>query len=108
MTEITGYKLNGIVTRGEVDKLLAYTMPIWDMDDKDIYFIRGHIGGSLVLKLKELKVFDIWFIPVYKDIRQCIKEQRAIYVEQGIMVQEINTYCVHIVPTIKSTYKITQ
>lgn len=38
------------------------------INDKGLYFIRGHIGGSLVMKAKELGILDTHFEPVYEDM----------------------------------------
>jgi len=37
------------------------------MKDKFVYFIRGHVAGSLVAKMKELQVLDLWFTPIYES-----------------------------------------
>ncbi len=79
--EIIGYKLNGVAERKDVDRLLNYSMPHYGdillsgrsvnviqmtEEEKSVYFTTGHVGGSLVQRLRELKVLDIWFEPIYK------------------------------------------
>lgn len=86
--EIVGYKLNGVADRLTVDGLLKYAMPcygdillsgkskhITEMteEEKSVYFTRGHVGGALVQRLKDLKVLDLWFTPVYEHEAAPIK-----------------------------------
>jgi len=65
--EIVGYRLNSNISRLLVDRVLKYQMPIWNDEDKSVYFIRGHVAGSLVAKMKELQVLDLWFTPIYES-----------------------------------------
>ena len=34
--------------------------------DQDLYFVRGHLGGSLVKEAERLGILDKWFTPVYQ------------------------------------------
>lgn len=87
--EIVGYRLNSNIDRLMVDGILRNAMPIWNTDDKSVYFIRGHVGGSLVAKMKELQVLDIWFTPIYKadEVKSDWIKQNHLnyYYEQGWM-----------------------
>jgi hypothetical protein len=65
--EIVGYRLNPNIDRKMINSILETPMPIWNDQDKSVYFIRGHVAGSLVAKLKELGVIDLWFTPIYED-----------------------------------------
>jgi hypothetical protein len=65
--EIVGYRLKSHIDRFMVDGILKNAMPIWNPKDKSVYFIRGHVAGSLVLKMKEIQVLDLWFDPIYED-----------------------------------------
>jgi hypothetical protein len=65
--EIVGYRLKPSIDRFMVDAILKNAMPIWNDEDKSVYFIRGHVAGSLVAKMKELKVLDLWFTPIYES-----------------------------------------
>lgn len=80
--DIVGYKLSGVASRPTVDAVLGQSMPHYgdillsgkskdvpNMTDeeKSVYFTRGHVGGSLVQRCKELKILDIWFVPVFED-----------------------------------------
>ena len=63
--EIVGYRLKPNIDRLMVDGVLKYPMLIWNEHDKSVYFIRGHVAGSLVAKMKELQVLNFWFTPIY-------------------------------------------
>lgn len=74
MSKLIGYRLNGIADRETVNRTLNHPMPLWDGcggdggDRRHIrYFIRGHLGGSLVLRAKELGILDLWFEPIYEE-----------------------------------------
>jgi hypothetical protein len=90
--EIVGYRLNSNISRLMVDRVLQYSMPKWNDEDKSVYFIRGHVGGSLVAKMKELQVLDLWFIPIYEDEEiksDWVKENHLeYYYKEGIMKEE--------------------
>lgn len=64
---IVGYRVKNSEFRQCADRVLGIAMPKWNDDDKDVYFIRGHIAGYLVAKLRELGVLDMWFDPIYED-----------------------------------------
>ena len=87
--EIVGYRLKPSIDRFMVDGILKYAMPIWNKDDKSVYFIRGHIAGNLVAKMKELQVLDLWFTPIYNDeeiLSDWVKEHHMEYYQkEGIM-----------------------
>ena len=87
--EIVGYRLKPSIDRMMIDGILKNAMPIWNDEDKSVYFIRGHVGGSLVAKMKELQVLDSWFIPIYKDEEiksDWVKEHHLeYYYKEGIM-----------------------
>jgi hypothetical protein len=83
--EIQGYRLNGVADKFTVDAVLRYAMPKWDDQDPSVYFIRGHLGGCLVAKLKELKVLDLWLEPIYHPVNTWIKENHeGYYKKEGI------------------------
>lgn len=78
---IVGYKLSGVADRKTVDKVLNHSMPyLGDIllsgiskhttemtdEEKSVYFTRGHVGGSLVQRARDLKILDLWFIPIYE------------------------------------------
>jgi hypothetical protein len=90
--EIVGYKLKPNIDRMMVDGILKNAMPIWNDEDKSVYFIRGHVAGSLVAKMKELQVLDLWFIPIYEDEEiksDWVKENHLeYYYKEGIMKEE--------------------
>jgi hypothetical protein len=90
--EIVGYRLKPFIDRMMVDGILKNAMPIWNDEDKSVYFIRGHVAGSLVAKMKELQVLDLWFIPIYEDEEiksDWAKEQHIEYYhKEGIMKEE--------------------
>jgi hypothetical protein len=65
--EIVGYRLKPSINRKMVDGILKNAMPVWNNEDKSVYFIRGHVAGSLVAKMKELQVLDLWFTPIYEN-----------------------------------------
>ena len=87
--EIVGYRIKPNVNRFMVDGVLNHAMPIWDEEDKSAYFIRGHVGGSLVRRLKELQVLDLWFSPIYEDeeVKSNWTEKRHLdfYYKTGLM-----------------------
>ena len=87
--EIVGYRLKPHIDRVMVDGILKNAMPIWNDNDKSVYFIRGHVAGSLVAKLKELQVLDLWFMPIYESEEvesDWVKEHHLeYYYEKGIM-----------------------
>jgi hypothetical protein len=87
--EIVGYKLKPSIDRMMVDGILKNAMPIWNDEDKSVYFIKGHIGGSLVAKMKELQVLDLWFTPIYENEEvksDWVKEDHLEYYhKKGIM-----------------------
>ena len=87
--DITGYRLKPNIEKGMVDRVINYSMPNWDDNDKSIYFIRGHVGGSLVAKLKELGVLNLWFTPIYnKDVKTWCKEHHYnYYYKEGLMAE---------------------
>ena len=77
--EIVGYRIKPNIDRYMVDTILKNAMPIWNQKDKAVYFIRGHVEGCLVAKLKELQVLDLWFTPIYEDeeiLSDYISEQK--------------------------------
>ena len=76
--EIVGYRLKSSIDRMMVDGILKNAMPIWNKEDKSVYFIRGHIAGSLVAKMKELQVLDLWFTPIYE-----LEEVKSDWVKQN-------------------------
>jgi hypothetical protein len=83
--EIYGYRLNGVVDRFTVDAILRNAMPKWVDNDPSVYFIRGHIAGSLVARMRELKVLDLWFEPIYEPFGTWITEHHEnYYIETGI------------------------
>ncbi len=90
--EIVGYRLNSKISRLMVDRILQCSMPIWNDEDKSVYFIRGHVGGSLVAKMKELKVLDLWFTPIYESEEvksDWIKEHHIdYYKKEGMMADK--------------------
>jgi hypothetical protein len=92
MQEIVGYRLNSHIDRNMVDGILKNAMPIWNDEDKSVYFIRGHVAGSLVAKMKELQVLDLWFTPIYEDEEiksDWVKENHLeYYYKEGIMKEE--------------------
>lgn len=61
--ELIGYKLNGVVSKEIVDRVIKYKMPEYN----GLYFVKGHLGGSLVQEAKNLGILDKWFIPVYEE-----------------------------------------
>jgi hypothetical protein len=80
--KIVGYKLKDFVDRFTVDRVLKESMsyygdillsgvskPAIEMtkEEKSVYFTRGHVGGSLVQRMRDLKVLDIWFEPIYES-----------------------------------------
>jgi hypothetical protein len=87
--EIVGYKLKPSIDRMIVDGILKNAMPIWNDEDKSVYFIRGHVAGSLVAKMKELQVLDLWFTPIYENEEvksDWVKEHHLEYYhKEGIM-----------------------
>ena len=87
--EIVGYRLKPSINRMMVDGILKNAMPVWNDEDKSVYFIRGHVAGSLVAKMKELQVLDLWFIPIYEDEEiksDWVKEHHLdYYYKEGIM-----------------------
>lgn len=87
--QIVGYRLKPHIDRVMIDSILKNTMPIWNDNDKSVYFIRGHVAGSLVAKLKELQVLDLWFMPIYESEEvesDWVKEHHLeYYYEKGIM-----------------------
>jgi len=89
--EIFGYRLKPHISRFIVDGILQNPMPIWNDEDKSVYFIRGHVGGSLVARLRELEVLDIWFTPIYKEVKSdWIQDHHlAYYRQEGIMSNEL-------------------
>jgi hypothetical protein len=98
--EIVGYRLKSHIDRNMVDGILKNSMPIWNDEDKSVYFIKGHVAGSLVLKMKELQVLDLWFTPIYES--EEVKSDWAkahhleYYYKEGVMAnkskQETLTY----------------
>lgn len=62
--EIVGYKLNGVVSKEIVNKVLNWNN---SRDQDGLYFIKGHLGGCLVAEAKRLDILDKWFTPVYED-----------------------------------------
>ena len=87
--EIVGYRIKPNIDRYMVDTILKNAMPIWNQKDKAVYFIRGHVEGCLVAKLKELQVLDLWFTPIYEDeeILSDWMQQRhyEYYLKEGYM-----------------------
>ena len=90
--EIVGYRLKPSIDRMMVDGILKNSMPIWNQEDKSVYFIRGHIAGSLVAKMKELQVLDLWFTPIYENEEvksDWLKENHLdYYYKEGVMSNE--------------------
>jgi hypothetical protein len=89
--EIVGYKLKPNIDRLMVDGILKTSMPIWNDEDKSVYFIRGHVAGSLVAKMKELQVLDLWFTPIYEEVKSdWVKEHHLeYYYKEGLMSDEM-------------------
>jgi hypothetical protein len=89
--EIVGYRLKPNIDRFMVDGILKTAMPIWNDEDKSVYFIKGHVAGSLVAKMKELQVLDLWFTPIYEEVKSnWVKEHHLeYYYKEGIMSDEI-------------------
>lgn len=89
---ITGYRLKPNIEKGMVNRVLNYSMPNWDDNDKSVYFIRGHVGGSLVAKLKELGVLNLWFTPIYdEDVKTWCKDHHLeYYYKEGLMAELSN------------------
>lgn len=89
---IVGYRLNPDIDRSMVDNILKNPMPIWNKKDTSVYFIKGHIAGSLVAKLKELQVLDLWFTPIYEDEEiksDWVKENHLeYYYKEGVMADK--------------------
>lgn len=87
--EIVGYRLKPSIDRMMVDSILKNAMPNWNDEDKSVYFIRGHVGGSLVAKLRKLQVLDLWFTPIYENEEvksDWVKENHLDYYhKEGIM-----------------------
>jgi len=94
--EIVGYRLKPHIDRMMVDGILKHAMPIWNEKDKSVYFIRGHVAGCLVLKLKELQVLDVWFTPIYEneEIKSDWVKQSHLdyYYRVGLMKQGSKLY----------------
>ena len=90
--EIVGYRLKPSIDKSIIDGILKNRMPIWNDEDKSVYFIRGHVGGSLVAKMKELQVLNIWFIPIYESEEvksNWVKEHHLdYYYKEGVMSNE--------------------
>lgn len=86
---IVGYRLKPHIDKWIVDRILQYSMPRWNDKDPSVYFIRGHVAGSLVAKMKELQVLDLWFTPIYENEEvksDWIQEHHlAQYHKKGIM-----------------------
>lgn len=91
--EIVGYRLKPHIDRMVVDAILKNAMPIWNGEDKSVYFIRGHVAGSLVAKMKELQVLDLWFTPIYESEEvksDWVKEHHLdFYYKEGIMKDDL-------------------
>ena len=91
--EIVGYRLKPNIDRLMVDSILKNAMPIWNDEDKSVYFIRGHVGGSLVNRLKELQVLNLWFTPIYEneEVKSdwVKKHHLEYYYEEGLMSDEM-------------------
>ena len=55
-------------------------------------YIRGHIAGSLVAKMKELQVLDLWFTPIYEtgEVKSDWVKQNHLdyYYKEGLMSNE--------------------
>jgi len=85
--EIVGYRLKPNIDRFMVDGILKTAMPIWNDEDKSVYFIKGHVAGSLVAKMKELQVLDLWFTPIYEEVKSnwVKKYHLEYYYKEGIM-----------------------
>jgi len=60
--KIIGYKLNGVVSKEIADRTLQWK----SLDYDGLYFIEGHLGGSMVAEAKRLDILDKWFTPVYE------------------------------------------
>jgi hypothetical protein len=90
--EIVGYRLKPSIDKIMVDGILKNAMPKWNDKDKSVYFIKGHVGGSLVAKMKELQVLNLWFTPIYEDEEiksDWVKEHHLeYYYKEGIMKEE--------------------
>ena len=87
--EIVGYRLKPSISRNMVDGILNNAMPIWNNKDKSVYFIRGHVAGCLVAKMKELQVLDLWFTPIYEteEVKSDWVKQNHLdyYYKEGLM-----------------------
>jgi hypothetical protein len=85
--EIVGYRLKPSINRMMVDGILKNAMPVWNDEDKSVYFIKGHVGGSLVAKMKELQVLDLWFTPIYEEVKSDWAKEHHLeyYHKEGIM-----------------------
>ena len=64
MKKIIGYKLSGVATTQEVARLLDCDD---DIDSNGLFFNARQAASSTGQRARDLKVFDIWFIPVYED-----------------------------------------
>lgn len=94
--EIVGYRLKTHIERRIVDAILKNTMPIWNEKDKSVYFIRGHVAGCLVAKMRELEVLDLWFTPIYEDeeVKSDWAKENHLehYYKEGLMADKcVNT-----------------
>ena len=89
--EIVGYRIKPNIDKLMVNRILKISMPIWNEEDKSVYFIRGHVAGSLVAKLKELQVLDLWFTPIYDEVESdWVKEHHLYhYYKEGFMSDEM-------------------
>jgi hypothetical protein len=85
--EIVGYRLKPSIDRMMVDGILKNAMPVWNDEDKSVYFIKGHVVGSLVAKMKELQVLDLWFTPIYEEVKSDWAKEHHLeyYHKEGIM-----------------------
>lgn len=87
--EIVGYRLKSHINRNIVDGILKNPMPIWNDADKSVYFIKGHVAGCLVAKMRELQILDLWFTPIYEfeEVKSDWLKQNHLdyYYKEGIM-----------------------
>lgn len=74
MKKIIGYKLSGVATAQEVARLLNCDDYI---DNQGLFFTAAQAVSPSGQKAKDLKVFDIWFTPVYEDDKVMIGTYEA-------------------------------
>lgn len=80
--ELIGYKLNGVVSKEIADRVIGWTSTDYD----GLYFVKGHLAGSLVNEAKKLDILDKWFEPVYGSDKPkiFIKDYEAIFTDNTV------------------------